>query len=351
MRANWFDGKRWLIVEADFDAETMASLDERRNDSLPTLVPGLADIHCHGVAGHDVNEGGAVETIAELRRRGVEWVCPTTVAAPLEQVRAIVEEVPPDTPGFAGFHLEGPYLSAAYPGAQPEAHLLPPSAKEFGAVLGDLLPKVRIVTLAPELHGSEELIRFLYQSGVVVSAGHTAADSQVMEAAASAGVRHITHLFNAMRPFHHRDPGIVGFGLTTTVVCEFIYDRVHVSRLAVSLLFGAKRLSDVVAVSDGTSLSGLPSGTVGRLWGKEVRVEGRAARLSDGRLCGSVATLPEVFQMLWQDFREFPERAVAACSLNPRRALGLPPPEMWLVVGKDGAIEELRTGNLRPPAA
>ncbi len=350
MRANWFDGKRWLVVEASFDAETMTPLDERRDDSLPTLVPGLVDIHCHGIAGHDVNEGGAVETIAELRKRGVEWVCPTTVAAPLERLCDIVEEVPPETPGFAGFHLEGPYLSPAYLGAQPQAHLLLPSAQEFADVLGDLLPKIRIVTLAPELPGAEELIRFLYQSGVIVSAGHTDADKPVMEAAARAGLRHITHLFNAMRPFHHRDPGIVGFGLTSTIVCELIYDRVHVSRLAASLVFVAKRLPDVVAVSDGTALSGSPSGTVGRLWGREVRVEGRAARLPDGRLCGSVTTLPEVFQALWQDFREFPERAVAACSLNPRRALGLPPPEMWVVVGRDGAIEDVLEGNLRQPA-
>lgn len=350
MRANLFNGKRWLVVEANFDTEEITALKEGRDADFPTLVPGLVDIHCHGIAGHDVSEGEAVETIEELRRRGVEWVCPTTVATPLERLREIVEAVPSETPGFAGFHLEGPYLSPAYPGAQPEEHLRQPDVEEFDAALGDLLSKIRIVTLAPELPGAEALIRFLYQNGVIVSAGHTDADIQVMEGATNVGLRHITHLFNAMRKFHHRDPGIVGFGLVSTVICELIYDRVHVSRLAASLVFTAKRLSDVVAVSDGTALSGSPSGTVGQLWGKEVRVERRAARLADGRLCGSVATLPDVFQALWQDFRDHPERAIAACSLNPRRALGLPPPELWLVVGSEGVVKELRMGNLRQPA-
>lgn len=350
MNANLLERDGWFVVEADFDAGVVATVAAGRDESLPTLVPGLVDIHCHGVAGHDVNEGGAVQAMSKLRALGVEWVCPTTVAAPLERIREIVEEVPPETPGFAGFHLEGPYLSPAYPGAQPVEALVLPSVDEFASALGELLPKVRIVTLAPELAGAEPLIRFLYQNGVVASAGHSDADKQEMEAAASAGLRHITHMYNAMRPFHHRDPGIVGFGLTSTVVCELIYDRVHVSRLAASLLFIAKRLSDIIAVSDGTALSGSPNGTVGRLWGQEVRVEGGAARLPGGRLCGSVAMLPDVFQALWQDFREFPERAVAACSLNPRRALGLPPPEMWLVVDGDGGIEDVREGNLRPPA-
>jgi N-acetylglucosamine-6-phosphate deacetylase len=349
LRANWFDGKQWLIVDADFEGATVSAVGEGRDESTPTLVPGLVDIHCHGAEGHDVNEGGAVEAIAALRKRGVEWVCPTTVAAPLDRLREIVEEIPPETPGFAGFHLEGPFLSPSYPGAQPEMYLRMPSVQEFDHALGGVLPKIRIVTLAPELPGAEELIRFLFRRGIIVSAGHTDADKEVMQSAASAGLRHITHLFNAMRPFHHRDPGIVGFGLTSTIVCELIYDRVHVSRLAASLVFIAKRLADVIAVSDGTALSGMPSGTVRQLWGHEVRVEARSARLADGRLCGSVATMPEVFQALWQDFPEFPERAVAACSLNPRRALGLPPAEMWLLVGREGAIEEVVAGNLRPP--
>lgn len=350
MRVNWYDGKQWLIVEADFEDKAIRVVGAERDESLRTLVPGLVDIHCHGVVGYDVTEGGTAQMIAVLRSRGVEWVCPTTVAAPLDRLRQIVEEVPAETPGFAGFHLEGPFLSPSYPGAQPETHLRLPSVHEFGDALGDVFPKIRIVTLAPELPGAEELIRFLFQRGIIVSAGHTDANKEVMQAAASAGLRHITHLFNAMRPFHHRDPGIVGFGLTSTLVCELIYDRVHVSRLAASLVFNAKRLSDVVAISDGTALSSMPSGTVAQLWGKEVRLEGRAARLADGRLCGSVATIVDVFQALWQDFRDFPERAVAACSLNPRRALGLPAPEMWLVVGRDGAIEEVLEGNLRQPA-
>lgn len=350
MRVNWYDGKQWLIVEADFEDKAIRAVGAERDESLRTLVPGLVDIHCHGVVGYDVTEGGAAQMIAVLRSRGVEWVCPTTVAAPLDRLRQVVEEVPPETPGFAGFHLEGPYLSPKHPGAQPEMYLRLPSVQEFDDAFGDLLSKIRIVTLAPELPSAEDLIRYLFQRGIIASAGHTNADKEAMQVAANAGLRHITHLFNAMRPFHHRDPGIVGFGLTSTLVCELIYDRVHVSRLAASLVFSAKRLVDVVAISDGTALSGEPSGTVAQLWGKEVRVEGRAARLADGRLCGSIATMPEVFQALWQDFRESPEWAIAACSLNPRRALGLPSPEMWLMVSRDGAIEEVLEGNLRPPA-
>lgn len=350
MRANRFDGRAWQVVEVDFDASSLRVEADERDSSLPTLCPGLVDIHCHGVAGFDVNERRGADVIRELREQGVEWVCPTTVTASWEELRQAIRSVPPDCPGFAGFHLEGPYLNPVRKGAQRSELMRLPDAEELHGELGEMLDSVRIVTLAPELPGAEAVIRYLYHRGILVSAGHTDATAAVLEAACRAGLRHLTHFYNAMRPFHHREPGCVGFGWASTVICELIYDRVHVSRSAADVLFRLKRPEEVIAVSDGTKLSGLRSGTEETLWGAKARVERGAARREDGSLCGSAVTLVDVFRNLWQDFEDGPERAIRACSLNPRRALGLPAPSLWLLVRKDGEVLEVRTGMLHEPA-
>jgi N-acetylglucosamine-6-phosphate deacetylase len=350
VRCNRFNGKSWQVVEADWDRGEARVVAKGRDSALPTLCPGLVDIHCHGVNGFDVNEGHGAEVVGELRSLGVEWVCPTTVAGPWEELRSAILAVPRDTPGFAGFHLEGPFLNPDRRGAQRAEFLRGPDAEELHRELGELLDAVRIVTLAPELPGAEGVIRYLYHRKIIVSAGHTDATAAILEAASQVGLRHLTHFYNAMRPFHHREPGCVGFGWYSTVACEVIYDRIHVSRSAVDVLFRLKRPEDVIAVSDGTKMSGMAPGAEGRLWGHAVRLERGAVRMEDGSLCGSGVTIVDVFRNLWQDFADGAERAIRACSLNPRRALGLPTPSVWLLVAPDGEILETRAGMLHEPA-
>jgi N-acetylglucosamine-6-phosphate deacetylase len=303
---------------------------------MSTIVPGLVDIHVHGAKGLDVMAGETNALVAELRTLGIEWCCPTTVTASPEAIRGALAEIDRTLPGFAGVHLEGPFLSHKRPGAQPPGFLREPSIAAFQECVGDYGALIRIVTLAPELGGSEELTAYLEQKDVIVSAGHTDAS---FEELVGARFRHMTHFYNAMSPFGHREPGAVGFGLSQPVVCELIYDRVHVSKAAAKILWQLKKPDRMIAVSDGTKASGMADGWSGEMWGHAVAKRDGAVRLSDGTLAGSAVTLADVFKFLWQDLG--PEVAIAACSTNPRKALRLPEPKMRLKVADDGTIIEV----------
>lgn len=330
----WVGGR---FVDGDFDrsANRFIRSSGTSAQSERYLVPGLVDAHCHGVGGLDVMDGKAAEIAEKLRAVGVEYLCPTTVTTPWEELRFALQACDPAVQGFAGVHLEGPFVNPAMAGAQPKEHIAPPSARTLEEELGDLLSRVKIVTLAPELDGAQEVIGFLRGRGIAVSAGHTDATFETLRARR---ISRMTHFYNAMRPFHHREPGCVGYGLLGDPELELIYDGIHVSAQAVDLLLQSRGLDGLVAVSDGTSLSGLPDGTVANLWGHRVTKRDGAVRLDDGTLAGSAATLADVFRRIWEDFG--PEVAVRSASDNPRRSLGLPEPRLWLIVSREGDIIE-----------
>jgi N-acetylglucosamine-6-phosphate deacetylase len=308
------------------------------------LVPGLVDIHCHGYAGLDVMAGEGATMLPLLRELGIEWACPTTVTASWQEIRQALAPLAARPQGFAGVHLEGPFLNPSKAGAQPAGAIRPFDFQEIRRELGDLLPLVSIVTLAPELSGATELIESLTGAGIRVSAGHTDATYEQMASAHRAGLAQMTHFYNAMRPFAHRDPGCVGYGLNQPIECEVIYDRHHVAKPAMEILWRCRGPNQVLGISDGTMLSGLPDGTRTEMWGQEVVKQGGCIRLANGTLAGSAATLADVFANLWQDVS--PEAAIHACSLNPRRALRLPAPELWAKVGPDGRIVGAVEGKL-----
>lgn len=328
----WVGGR---FVDGDFDRNASRFT----GDSAPSgpaelyLVPGLIDSHCHGVGGLDVMAGEAPKISQRLRECGVEYFCPTTVTAPWEQLRFALQACDPTLKGFAGVHLEGPFVSPDMAGAQPREHILPPSVRALEEELGDLLSRVKIVTLAPELAGAQEVIEYLRSRGILVSAGHTDATHKTLS---ESRISRMTHFYNAMRAFHHREPGCVGYGLLGDPELELIYDGVHVSEHAAALLLRSRGTDRLIAVSDGTSLSGLPDGSVAELWGHKVTKRSGSVRLEDGTLAGSAATLADVFRRLWQDFG--PEVAVKSASENPRRSLGLPGPRLWMIVSREGDI-------------
>lgn len=302
---------------------------------MSRLVPGLVDIHVHGVMGFDVMAGEGNEVIRLLGEIGVEWCCPTTVTASNEDIQRALAAIDPSQPGFAGVHLEGPFINPGRAGAQATGAMQVPSVQAFRDVVGEFVDLIRPVTLAPELPGAAALVEYLVGKGVIVSAGHTNASYAELSAVR---VDHMTHFYNAMSPLDHREPGAVGFGLTADVRCELIYDRVHVSKAAAEILIGMKRKA-VIGISDGTAASGMPDGWSGTMWGREVVKKDGTVRLSDGTLAGSAVTLVDVFRNLWQDFG--PEVAISACSTAPRLALGLPEPAMWLRVDDAGTIIEV----------
>jgi N-acetylglucosamine-6-phosphate deacetylase len=289
------------------------------------IVPGLVDLQLNGGFGVDFSDPAAEAPRAAtaLPSTGVTAFVPTIVsAAPDRYAPAIANLSGPMPPGAAralGVHLEGPYLSPGYRGTHDASALRPPDIGEARGWLAE--GPIRIVTLAPELPGAIELIEWLTAEGVVVAIGHTEATWQQADEAIRAGARLGTHLFNAMRPLHHRDPGVVGRlmapGVTVSVVC----DGIHVAPEVVALIANLKAPDELIFVTDGLAALGQPPGRY-RLGSQEVANDGTVARLADGTISGSVSPMAPALGRLVASGIEA-ETVVRAASTNPARLLGV----------------------------
>jgi N-acetylglucosamine-6-phosphate deacetylase len=296
------------------------------------LLPGFIDVHVHGGDGADVMDAdpdGLRRLACFHAAHGVTTLLPTTWAAPpaaIEAAVAAIAEAAGPVDGGAtilGAHLEGPWINPARAGAQDPAGIRPPDPAEARRLLDVGAGVVRLVTLAPELPGAGDVIRECVGRGVTVAAGHTEAGWDDMVAAVAAGVSHVTHTFNAMAGFGHRDPGTAGAALALPQLrCELIADGHHVHPGAMAVLARAKGPGGVVLVSDAVRAAGLPAGAVD-LGGRTAQHCCGAVRLPDGRLAGSVLTLDVAVRHFaaatgW----DWPELARAAAG-NAADALGL----------------------------
>jgi N-acetylglucosamine-6-phosphate deacetylase len=335
-RTNGPDGFGTYLVDTSAGTWERAQSDP----AAPLLSGGFVDLHIHGAFGIDfmtADSDAQTELATRLNEKGYDYALFTTVTASLEDCRRAVSNLP-SHPLVAGFHLEGPFISPAYPGAQPvgfiqvaESHI-----EDWCPMWHD--PRLRLVTLAPETQGGLKLVERLSSAGIRVSIGHSNATYAQCQLAAALGASQITHTFNAMKPLHHREPGVVGFALTDdNVLCELIYDRIHVVKPAADALIklAGKRL---LAVSDSTMASGLPAGTELFMWGLECVVGDGQVRLKGGTLAGSAITLADAFRNLAEDFG--PEIAIRACTETPRAALGGLPVRQWLVFDESFQVAE-----------
>ncbi len=317
---------------------------ERRVDATGQLmVPGFVDVHVHGVMGIDVLDGAtAVASVArELSRFGVTAFCPTAVACSPDTLSGFLGSVAAarSTPeaGAARVlraHLESNFINPAYSGAQPTEWLWTYEQKETSGVffadgstkkIPDIFfsPDVGILTIAPEMPGGMDLLRAAIKAGMRVSLGHSGASFDQAREAIDAGARHATHLFNRMSPMGHRDPGLVGAVLSSDeVAAELICDGHHVHPAVMRVAIAAKGHGRVMAITDGTAGSGLPPRSCARLGGRNITV-GDVARLDDGTLAGSVATMDRVFSTLVAQAGQSLVEAVLLCSTTPARELGL----------------------------
>ncbi len=291
------------------------------------LMPGFIDLQFNGGFGDDFTS--APETIwrvaARLPEHGVTAFLPTLVTAPLSvsaSALAVWRAGPPaGWRGAAplGLHLEGPFLNPEQRGAHHPRDLRPPEL----AAVADWSPAagVRLVTLAPELPGALAVIRALAERGVLVSMGHTLATYAEAREALAAGVRYATHIFNAMRPLHHREPGLLGALLTQPVTVGVIADGVHAHPAIVDLLWRAKGALGVNLVTDAMGALGMPPGRY-RLAGLAVQVDDTTARLSDGRLAGSLLSLDAAVRNLMAYTGCSLAEAVGTVTQVPARLLG-----------------------------
>jgi N-acetylglucosamine-6-phosphate deacetylase len=288
-------------------------------------APGFVDLQVNGFAGIDLldSDAGGYRQVGEaLLETGVTAYLPTFITAPEDRLLAALREVPneSDGPRILGVHLEGPFLSPHRLGIHPADARRDPDVELLERLLE--AGPVRLVTLAPELPGAGDLVDRLLRAEIAVSCGHSNATAEEAEVAFDAGVRTVTHLFNAMRPFRHRDPGIAGAALARDdVIVQLILDGVHLADETVQVVWRAAA-GRVALVTDAMAGAGLEDGRY-RLGGREIEIEDGVARGPGGVLAGSTSTMHEAIRNLHALGASF-EAAVGAATEVPARVLRLP---------------------------
>jgi N-acetylglucosamine-6-phosphate deacetylase len=313
-------------------------------------LPGFVDVHIHGAGGHDVMEGSAeaLSTVARtVARHGTTSFVATTVTASPDDTCRSVEgianyisqqyETDEARAEVLGLHFEGPFISAARPGVHPLEWIKLPSADLLEKFLKCAAGHAQILTIAPELLGAMPCIDAARKAGLVVAMGHTDATYEQARLGIAHGARHAVHVYNAMRPFTHRDSGVIGAVLTTPEVsAELIADGVHVDEAAMRLLLRAKGAERVILVSDGISATGMPDGkyALGKL---EVTVSGGVCRNAEGKLAGSTLTLDRALRNIVALGTPLAD-AVRMVTLNPASLLGIEFKKGALRMGADADI-------------
>jgi N-acetylglucosamine-6-phosphate deacetylase len=301
------------------------------------LAPGLVDIHIHGGAGHDVMEGDpAVLPVIEslLAQHGVTSYLPTTVTAPLDLTVAALERLADAIEASSkqagngtrarprGIHIEGPFLSHARRGVHPPENLVAPSLDVFERLWQASRGQIKLMTIAPELDCALEVIAEAVKRGVTVSLGHSNAQIDAAHAGFTAGARHATHTFNAMRPLNHRDPGLLGLVLTDPrISADIIADGIHVDPVVVELFMRMKGPENAVLITDATAATGMPEGHY-RMGAFEFEVRNGKC-LANGTLAGSLLTLDVAVQNVMKFAKLDLQDALRTATLNPAKVAGM----------------------------
>ena len=328
------------IVPADKLPEGVEIIDAKGG----YVAPGLIDLHIHGYLGKDVCDGEeeSIRTISKgLLANGVTGYLPTTMTVDMKVIRKALEvcralkEESRDWEGSAilGCHAEGPFISEKKKGAQDPKYILKPDAK-FVKEYADI---IRIITLAPEEDEDFKAISEIRRdTDVIVSMGHTSADYETAMKSTEAGVRHATHLFNAMTPLAHRAPGVVTAALNSDVSAELIVDTFHVNPVFYNMLWKLKGRK-LCFITDCLPAGGLPEGEY-TLGGQKIIYRGIVCRLADGTVAGSILHLNKGVWNVYSNSDIPLYECVNCASLNPATVLGLDSRKGSIEIGKDADI-------------
>ena len=291
------------------------------------LAPGFIDVHIHGAGGHDTMDG-TFEAINEISKvivkHGTTSFTPTTMTVAIDDIKksmkVIKEAKEKGTDGaiVLGAHLEGPFISPKAIGAQNPNYLIPPTLDNYKKMVGDAEDAVVSITIAPEVPGAKELIKELSQKGIVCSIGHTKATYEEAMEGIKCGCGHSTHLFNAMTPFAHREPGVVGAIFDSDITTETISDGIHVSYPSLRIAYNQKTPDKVLLVTDAMMACSMPDGMYA-LGGQDVVVKEGAARLLNGSLAGSILTLDKAVKNVYKNVGLPLYEAVKMASYNPAK--------------------------------
>ncbi len=303
-------------------AESDAIVDAAGN----IVVPGFIDVHSHGGYGSDNMDGDPDEInkmIARMHQEGITTYFPTTMTQSYENIEKAligIRKAAESNPIIQGIHLEGPFISAVFKGAQPEEHIKIPDAavmKRWQELSGGL---IRLVTYAPETSDASAFEEYCADNGIVLSVGHSnAVRKQLKQSKAS----HITHLYNAQRGLHHREPGVTGHAfLEEDIYVEMIVDGYHIDPEMVKIAFKQKGADRIELITDAMRAKGMGDG-ISELGGQKVIVKDKQARLETGNLAGSVLEFQDAFKNIMAYTGCSVADAVKMSSVNQAREFGL----------------------------
>jgi N-acetylglucosamine-6-phosphate deacetylase len=316
------------------------------------LIPGFIDIHVHGGGGFDVMSGNPEDingmSIYHASKGTTTFLATTLTATPeaiKKALKAIKKSMEEGTTGasVAGVHLEGPFLNPERCGAQNPAHICAPSLEALRLYQECSGGNIALITVAPEMPGAMELIRYAVDQGMTVSIGHSAALFECVQQAVKLGASQITHLFNGMNPLHHREPGVPGAGLILDeLAVELICDHIHVHPDLISLVLRAKPTDKVLFITDCMSASGLAEGSY-HLGDLPVIMKDGQVRLlnndgSVGSLAGSCLTMDMALLNAMKATSATLEALLPALTINPARQVGLHTHKGSIETGKDADL-------------
>lgn len=344
-----------IFVENGRIAET-SSDDAVIDASACYLIPGLMDIHFHGSVGHDFCDATpeALQAIAEYElKSGITSICPASMTLSEEELVKICENAvsyrdswqPGKAARICGINLEGPFIAMSKKGAQNPKYIAAPDAKIFQRLLDAADGLVKLTTLAPETEGAMDFIR-RFSKEVRISIGHTDCDYDTAKEAFLAGASHITHLFNAMPPFTHRKPALIGAGRDSRKVTpEIICDGFHIHPSSVRAAFEMFGDDRMILISDSMMATGMPNGDYS-LGGLAVQMKDGLATLADGTIAGSATNLFDCMRTAVQKMEIPLESAVKCATINPARAIGEDREYGSITVGKYADLLLLRQEDL-----
>ncbi|WP_089964719.1 N-acetylglucosamine-6-phosphate deacetylase [Lihuaxuella thermophila] len=313
------------------------------------IIPGMIDVHIHGVDGADTMDATtrALDQMATaLPREGTTCFLATTITQSqpsIERALAnaadyIAHHQAPGKAECAGIHLEGPFLSPKRSGAQPLEYIIHPSVELFQHWQSIAGGHIKLVTLAPEEEGGLELAKYLRETGVIASIGHSDATYDECVEAIRAGASHVTHLYNGMRGLHHRDPGVVGAAfLREELMVELIADGIHSRPEMVKIAFDQITSERMILITDSMRAKCLKRGTY-ELGGQTVYVTEQDARLADGTLAGSILKMKDAIKNMREFTRCSIPQLIRMCSSNAAKELGLFDRKGSIAVGKDADL-------------
>ena len=291
------------------------------------LSPGFIDVHIHGASGCDTMDGNfeSLNTISKtIAQHGTTSFLPTTMTVSLENIKKAIKAISnakklgTDGANILGAHLEGPFISEHAIGAQNPKFIQTPSIEVFNQMVGEHENDITCVTLAPEVEGAKELIHYLSSRNITISMGHTKATYEEATLGIQHGISHSTHLFNAMTPLHHRNPGVVGAIYDSDITTETISDGIHIAYPVLRISFKVKGIDKVLLVTDAMMACCMPEGQYS-LGGQDVFVKNGAARLEGSSLAGSILTLDKAIQNVYQNSSYKLNEIVRMATFNPAK--------------------------------